>query len=413
MAKIILFLGLIFVSQICFGKWTAPITLSTPKVQSISPSIFTDPITHVSHSIWVQYPEDEFHLVYAKVSADGKATAPVYLDKELVALDSDLWGEDGGQHLFVVYNGKKDKIGECAKGHPDKCYKMYFTESLDGGNTWSKPFMFKHENEEIDRLVPTIIYIKEKKQLYVVYQRGLNLAYTTRYGNGDFTPEAVMPFGDYTDDQTITFTVDKNTKKPKIHITYVKNVGFNQHVMYTSSLDEGKTWKTPKELASMTRRTDEEEDMVPDITSSSELTGDSLFLSFGLHHQVAWMWSEDDGNTWSNIIAFKSGDFESPVIKICPAPNNQRPRLHVIYSITTPGLKDQYGFGSFNLQTHLFKAEEHPFTGLETGSDYVMGCYLDKEKEILTAIVRPEGTPPNAVYFSSNDQLIGTTSYAD
>ena len=421
--KLLGFLFFICFFQATICTWSTPIRLSAENRDCGYPEMYTDPATHITHVIWRDRADGNNNLSYTQVKADRTVIPSKYLETERSTQYSRIVGEGDGKHLLIAYEATKNGEYVCTHAKKGGCFEIYFTESFDGGNTWTKAVMIEHPHDTsaMNRRNPQLIYVKATKQAYLTYWIGGTtftngkFAYSTRYGAGKFSAEALISVGIVPIDHSVIYTLDAKTKAVKIHLLYVSTDNATDNVMHTSSLDEGKTWRSPKVLASQMHSYPSEAFIEPYAVSNSDLAGDTLFVSFVFSGEAKMMWSHDDGNTWSKVLPTHHGDIVEPRIQLCKMPKTQLPKVHMIAKMPQMTSHHSFAFGTFSLQTHTYKDEEFPFTDMLGSTGYMLDCYVENdEKEVVAAVTETEYHGTLSIFISFNDQLKNVmVNYAD
>ena len=147
-------------------NWAKPIKINVPA----RPIYLRVDSKGVFHIVYIN-PTEESGVYYIRSQDRGQTwSEPVWLDPDIAAgyipdsLNFDL-DENDGLHVVWFYGTRE------ASGHPDW---VRYTHSLDGGNTWSVPFLIDQYDEEtnhnLDAASP--IMIVQGKTVHVIWAAG-------------------------------------------------------------------------------------------------------------------------------------------------------------------------------------------------------------------------------------------------
>ncbi len=96
-------------------------------------------------------------LYYIKLSKNGTLGKPVLIARGILYMQSDIIGAgDGKQISIAVCLGWKNM-------------DVYFTESLDGGETWSSLSRIQHDSDGRQRFSPSMGYDETTGRMYIFY----------------------------------------------------------------------------------------------------------------------------------------------------------------------------------------------------------------------------------------------------
>jgi hypothetical protein len=387
--------------------WTTPIKLTESSSDSTFPQIYTDPTTKISHLLWIDNKGTDFKLAYAKMFFNRTKSPTIFIETAHRARLSHIIGEGDGKHLLVTFDAKRTQgdNNACAGGVSTGCYEIFFTESKDGGATWSTPVMIQHSNpsDVIDRKGPRMIYVKESKQVFITYWKGGPMAYTTRLGdNGAFSKEALFPWSETTAYESIAYTLN-DLKAPVFHFVYVNWSYPEEHIMFTQSSDAGKTWTNPVALEYYKHSSTSDSFFRPFLVANEAIAPKSLFMGFILNNEAHLKWSNDNGKTWSRTLPTHKGAGIAPRVQLCPALKGKYSKLFLLYGLKTAQQGNYYVAGSLDLKDYSYKDEETPFAGYPSSWDYMFDCYEDGSRNALVAVLEHSGADTTYISLSYND----------
>ena len=409
--------------QPIFAKWSTPLNISSKEYTSTHPTMYTDSGSSASHVLWIEDINIEDRLMYSRVFTNKTFTAPIAIEPALSVVHYSIIGEGNGQHLLVTYAASR-RYSRCDEVDKKGCHQIYFTESFNGGNSWSKPIPMSHNASStlIDSKFPEIIYISQTKQTYIAFIRYNHeksyVAYTTRNNTENFTSEEILPLTYDAEEVFITYTVDSKTKIPKIHMAYVNENHDIWTLIYTSSLDNGKSWKSPKEL--LNQRSESAKDILfrCSFVANSTMLGDSIFLAFAYMYKAHLMWSIDDGNTWSKVMPLSPEKSQPPKLQLCKDPDESSYKIHYIYTLDSTSTANRFIFGTLDPHKGPNKNGDSPFTKISPSWGYGIGCFVDDyyDDEVVMVSAGIYGSTQLSIVTSYNNRVSATDSkmsYAD
>lgn len=238
--KLLIFFALVIASQ---ASWTSITTLLTrnPKIDCKTSSIYVDPTNDISHILFV----DTFNNIYFyfAVSPNGKALYQANFTDPEYAWKGIIKGSGDGQHIYMAL--------QMTRSVDNKYYSdIKFTESSDGGKTWSELITIPHKekNDAISRFIGDMAYVEETDSLYIIY--GLieksEIGMVMRKGHMEFVPETIIiDNAKLGHNLGFTYTIDAN-KKITLNLFFISS----SSLYYSNSQDDGKTWITPKLVTS-------------------------------------------------------------------------------------------------------------------------------------------------------------------
>lgn len=400
------------------GAWTTPMELTERTNDSTFPDMYVDPVSKISHVVWIDNKSGVFKLAYSRVFLNRTKSTPIFLETAHRPRISHITGADDGKHIMVAFDAKRSQGDKnaCAGGDSTGCYEIFFTESMDAGVTWSKPVMIEHDvpADIIDRKGPRMVYVKEASQVFVTYWRSGPMAFSRRIGDsGKFTKESVFSFSTNTAYQSIAYTIGEKNE-PILHFFYVNWTYPTENIMYTQSSDAGKAWVEPKCIAVYKHSSTSDAFFRPFTVAKNDVAPKSVFIAFILNNDPHMMWTHDNGKTWSSILSLRKGNGIAPRIQLCRGTKGQVPKIYLLYSVKAAEKGSNFITGAFDVKTHTYKDEESPFPGFPLNWDYMVDCYEDGKKVSVQAIVENEKDHTNLVFLSYNDKPTALPStYAD
>ena len=404
----VMLLVLVQVVDVAKGEWSPPVKLTNGTRDSTFPEMYIDPVTKITHTLWIDNQGSDYRLAYAQIGPDKKMSTPILLETAHRARLSHIIGGQDSQHLLIGFDAKRSQgdRNDCNADDTSGCFEIFFTESKDGGKIWSKPVMIPHDepNDQRDRKGPRLIYVKETKQVFMTYQRNGPMAYTIRREDGAFSKEAAFPFSMTTAYQSIVYTLT-DTQVPMLHFFYVNWTYPEEHLMYTSSLDGGLTWRSPQELIAYMHQSSADSYFRPYAVARQDILAKTILIVFIWQNQVHTMWSLNNGRDWSKPTLTHRGNAVAPRVQLCPPPKSGRSKAYLLFAIRKPENGHSFVFGSLDLHSGNYDDAEFPFKDLTFNWDYLLDCYEEDGKLTVSALVESYDEEANYIFWSYNTNL--------
>jgi len=242
------------------AKWSDPVELYTDERAIELHTLYTDPLTGISHIWWSIYWESPT-VYYAQVSSEGQTLFQTQIDvPNMVLFDGGkMVGLGNGKDLYVMLLGGR----RCRGGlFPSLCTEPLFSESKDGGRTWSPfaPIQRPDMSDKCDRDSYSLVVMPNTGRIFIFYSLTCDAAakdlkgprrmcYVTRPSQSNtFEKERIIyefderetstgPLADYTFSNGL----------PIIHLFWQRKM-VGQQMMYANSKNLGLTWSAPVEL---------------------------------------------------------------------------------------------------------------------------------------------------------------------
>jgi len=388
-------------------EWSDPEAITDEETDSTSPDIFVDPITKISHLVWVDNPDDSvWKLVYMTIRADGTKSDITVLDTDHKPEYARIDGAGDGQRIFITYDAKRTQGDEkkCENGEFEGCSEIFFTESNNNGKSWSKPVMISHDNPKdlIDRKKPHTLFVKGYKQVLITYWRNGTMCLSMRMGDlSPFTKEVALPFGNSALYQMMAYTIDEQSQKPIYHFTYVNWSFPDENLMYTYSVDLGQHWATSKRLMFEKHNDPSDSFFRPFTVADYNLVKNTVFIGFTYHNLAYLIWSNDNGKTWAAPLNLHpdSPQAVAPKLKICRQDNKHDPKVFYLTCMKSKIHVSNYIFGSLDVKTRKWTEYEQPMEEHDFNWYFDFDCY-DADDGLYARVITQEYMDDNDVVYS-------------
>jgi len=215
-------------------------------------SVYFDPKSRINHLIYGNHYEKKF--MHIALTEEGIVLHNTTFVGPILAEDAVIKGADDGKHLFIAL-----------KSDENEKYTVAFTESSDGGITWtSLSYILK---EGLRKYVQDMLYIEETGRLAIFFiDEKHELRMVTRpQGSSIFSNEFLIARDAYNyvfNTAKATYTTDKNIQI--FHLFYINSVG---KLIYVQSRNIGLTWTIPKIIDK------DEIDSIVQVTSHKNVPG--------------------------------------------------------------------------------------------------------------------------------------------
>lgn len=238
---------IIFLAEGITAEWSEPVQLAmTPKSLTTARDIYIDPSTGIRHILYVSLNFSLLH--YSQLDANNKVLLiKDFGDPKLFSVENSLIvGSGDGKGLYVVMGAVNwDKVQSRDK---------WYTESQDGGNTWTPLVKVPRDNsdDDFERDDATIMIIPNTKRVFIFYTRYKGLStygsicmVTKPYGSSILTKEVPIYTGGITRPPVLS---SEYTLVYGQAILYVFFGSYQEHytsLYYISSSNNGIHWTDP------------------------------------------------------------------------------------------------------------------------------------------------------------------------
>jgi hypothetical protein len=391
--------------SVVMAEWSEPVVISNLSANAEFPQMYIDPRSKVTHTLWIEDYNSQFRLAYRQIYSNKSMSAIKYLETSRRPRLAHIVGSGDGHSVYIAYDAKRVQgdNNDCNKTDRSGCYEIFFTNSRDSGNTWSKPIMIEHKerNDIMDRKGPRVIYLPYNKQIFLTYWRSSVMCYASRIGDfGPFSQEKEYTFSNTTAYQSIVYTFEPTTNSPIFHFFFVNWTGYEEHIMYTRSMDLGRTWSPAKGIWHFQHSSESESFMRPFVVANHEIEPEFIAIGLSYKNKGYLIWSTDNGGNWSEGLYMNENTARvvAPRIQICRNVNGKVNRVYALYGVMDKN--NNYVFGSMDIKEFKFKQEPQPFKGTNFNWDYMIDCYRDEDAVVVAAIAESDHEDIGRIYLS-------------
>lgn len=213
-----------------------------------------------------------------------------------------LIGDDKGENLFLSWATSRTQEGkECNRDDRSKCSDIFFSESKNGGISWTTPIRVGREdmNDPVNRDFPRLLYVKETGRIYIFYSRfddekhSYVIGYVTKpAGSIILTKERLLPF-EHEKVFHVAYTI--RNAETVIHLVFKNS---NNDYMHTQSIDI-MNWKAPAKICQGSAGN---AGFANGLVSNTQISKSNLFFGFTKEFVGFFVFSTDNGDTWSTPI---------------------------------------------------------------------------------------------------------------
>lgn len=270
-----------------------------------------------------------------------------------------------GKHIAVVYVNDKEKG-----------FEISFVESLDGGNSWSRPINVTSPKGAGDKFSPSIV-LEDTGRVHIAYGNRWSAWISTREsGSTEFALNRIpivlgLDYKGY-----LGFSIDRKESKRYLHFVWVYRP--SRFPIYRSSHmrseDGGKTWSKLSE-----------EDRGGFSAIATSIDG-AIYTQQSSHFDV----STDHGESWDDTLKLNRRLSDTYDLAMC----GQGPTRRLLsfaksfsHEILLHSLKSDEG---------VFRVLEHPFAKTDPFAEVYVGCGVDGEgRRIVTLFLAGKTRRPN------------------
>jgi len=163
--------------------------------------------------------------------------------KELI-YDITATGADNKEGLYVAFSAKRTLRGaSCEDNDLSGCIDIFFTESTDDGQTWSKPIQVPRYNinDSKNRKMPIMFRVQETGRLFIFYKIGKDLHSVTRPGGSTLFTNEIETWC-CTNSEESPFWANYAFAEERIFLQLISNNEKTNVTTRVISKDNGITW---------------------------------------------------------------------------------------------------------------------------------------------------------------------------
>eukprot|EP01022_Parablepharisma_sp_SALTPOND_P000227 TRINITY_DN100_c0_g1_i2.p1 TRINITY_DN100_c0_g1~~TRINITY_DN100_c0_g1_i2.p1 ORF type:complete len:435 (-),score=-4.57 TRINITY_DN100_c0_g1_i2:118-1422(-) len=229
------------------AEWTAPVEIDQYSKDRLIYSgvldMYTDPSTEITHVVNSHYDDSVYQ--YVAIWPNGTIMHSTKFNDSLVSsLRAVIKGAGDGKRLYLAFHGSR-------RVYSSSYADVNFTESSDGGKTWSPMIHMPKENsnDNLHRHINDMLYIKETGRIFIFYRRDEKaVCVTTRSpGSSVFSLEKPVILSPSFQDnfRNIAATYNYWLSKLLVHV-FIANT---THLLYMRSSNNGISWSSPRVIA--------------------------------------------------------------------------------------------------------------------------------------------------------------------
>ncbi|MDR3561745.1 MAG: hypothetical protein P4N59_09955 [Negativicutes bacterium] len=278
---------------LALATWTGPVLLFNESHHISSESVYRDPVTLVSHVL--VYNTTARHPFHIAINDLGQILYRADFD-QTYSTRAVIRGAGDGKHLLAALSYGLVDIHWTA---------INFTESFDGGRTWTRSASIPIEGKE--KGLQDMIYIAETGRVLILmqnYDKEIR-AISRAPGSSVFSVPCFVgkPMYESTYGQNFAQAAyNMWMNKPIIHVTY-RGSKFSDGLYYVRSNNNGVSWTTVRQIQ-------EKGDDISGLTGLRAL-GQRLFVSYSTlkpHPYIKLFYTDDYGQNFSPVVAITKGE---------------------------------------------------------------------------------------------------------
>lgn len=287
-----------------YMKWGSTIKISgnsNPKRHAVVHRCLA---TKVVHIFWEELGEDkDWHLFYRSRLSTGELTEKVQIGPERPLPEFynqiSVQSTKDGKHILLAYGGYRERSNKgCTVWNAASCIESYFTESLNGGKTWSIP---KHTNHSMDqdthhRSMPSLSLEKDTGRVYITHLYDMNSAMDVREpGRTYFNIEERLDLYVFGMTMNMGYTISKKDKKRYLHLVWqeINSSDNTKNIRYSRSEDGGKTWTKGIDLVARYKG-----ESVPKVVIDTDAAEGDIYVQYSEEQALKILVGVNHGKTW-------------------------------------------------------------------------------------------------------------------
>eukprot|EP01022_Parablepharisma_sp_SALTPOND_P026819 TRINITY_DN64991_c0_g1_i1.p1 TRINITY_DN64991_c0_g1~~TRINITY_DN64991_c0_g1_i1.p1 ORF type:complete len:495 (+),score=-5.73 TRINITY_DN64991_c0_g1_i1:121-1605(+) len=366
------------------AKWTPLVKLLEigHRQQVFVSSVYHDPTSGINHVLISDRPNRNYWVF--SVHDDGTILHTTHFKDYSIAYTGIIRGAGDGKHLYLaLFSEPYGRRGT-----------TNFTESSDGGETWSKPIIITESG--LHKPLQDMLYIPESGRLFVFITTENNeLKMVTRPpGSSVFSSEVLIATGVRGTDLVCRATYNFWLNRPMVHVFFPDSSG---RLKYVKSINNGATWTDPKEVGN------EYAKEVTGVVSNSKISN-TIYVAYTVNSGPARIIkTEDYGATFSGAKPLTQktpyNEYVNDGMALCGTKDLSMLTSFFAINEANP----EYSF--VDTATLEVIPKEHPFTFTpitNTGLD----CVIDTTRSLLNVTmvaIQPHADHTNVLFAQESD----------
>ena len=171
MRKLLTSLALYCFLSLSLCQWSAPILMKTDIADSY-PALYISPTSGHKFVFYPQSDSTTSSLCYKVLDASDVVQTEICMKQTVLVKDICTAGTVNGQSIFVTFSARRSITSKnCTDTDVSGCSDIYFIESSNGGDSWTKPKAVPRRNmtDAANRKSPQVLYMEESKRLFIFY----------------------------------------------------------------------------------------------------------------------------------------------------------------------------------------------------------------------------------------------------
>lgn len=365
---LILLLVLILLFAPTWAAWFGPLRVAEFKSATLILSTYRDPVARLTH-VFARESQQfvGYHLavtdagtVASKTAFPGFGTIPAGI----------IRGAGDGRRLFIAFSS----VRPVARDY------INFTESADGGKTWTEPRYLLNSAGYI--ILKDVLYMQETGRVFVLFTTPKDelRAASKPAGSAVFSSDLLVSRGvrwELYQAKAVCIS-GPSPKQQIIHLLFVSEV--IERLMYTYSSNNGLTWSEPRMVAA-------EEAAVGVVSAyTNERVGPRIYFGFIAQGLVKLIYTEDGGKTFSAPATATSSELDGfGGAALCGT--SRKPTMATLFPLSSETVE----YALWNLSKMRPQYRNGPFVLTQVTSAGVE-CVSDGEELTVTAFVVAGGS---------------------
>jgi hypothetical protein len=206
--------------------------------------------------------------------------------------------KDGNHVMLAVQMNRDTKEKHCY--YTSVCIEVYFTESFNGGETWSNPIVMTRANmtDPVNRMYPSMLYEHDTGRVYIGYKKEHLIGIAVREPNDTVFKEIETDLWTGKNDVTVALrqTIEKKGKK-YLHVVWQFTRG--EIIKYSRSADDGKAWSEAVTIA------EAQDSRFPvNVAVNNDAVEGVMYVQYfhTVDKSIRMVWTKGHGIKWSFLL---------------------------------------------------------------------------------------------------------------